>query len=44
MSLKKVSAKYSADKKKKLIIIELKKEIIKNHGREVKVVDMIKTC
>ena len=27
-SLKKVSAKYSADRKKKLITIELKKEII----------------
>ena len=35
MSSKKVSAKYSADKKKKFITIELKKEIIEKHGREI---------
>ena len=32
MSSKKVSAKHSADKKK-IIMIELKKEIIENHER-----------
>ena len=33
MSPKKVSAMYSADKKKKIITIELKKKIIENHER-----------
>ena len=40
MSPKKISAKYSADKKEKLITIELKKKIIKKHGRGVHVVDL----
>ena len=34
MSSKKVSAKHSADKKKRLIMIELKKEIIENMAQE----------
>ena len=40
MSLKKISAKHSADKKKKIILIKLKKEIIENHGKGVHVVDL----
>ena len=40
MNPKKISAKHSANKKKKIITIELKKEIIENHGREVHVVDL----
>ena len=36
----KVSAKDSANKEKKIITIELKKEIIKNHERGVHVVDL----
>ena len=39
MSSKKVSAKQSA-KKKKIITIELKKEVITNHKRGVCVVDL----
>ena len=35
MSAKKVSAKHSTDKKKRLITIVLKKEIVKNHDRGV---------
>ena len=42
MSLKKVSAKHSPDKKKKLIRIELKKEVIQKHGRGVRVVDLVR--
>ena len=41
MSPKKVSAKHRANKKKKIIMIELKKEIIKNHERGVCVVDLV---
>ena len=37
MSLKKVSAKH---RKKKIITIELKKEIIENHERGVFIVDL----
>ena len=40
MSLKKVSAKHSAKKKKKIIIIELKKEISGKNERGVPVVDL----
>ena len=39
-SLQKISAKHSATKKKKIITIKLKKEIIKNHERGVCVVDL----
>ena len=39
ISLKKVNAKYNASKKKKIITIELKKEIIKHHERGAHVVD-----
>ena len=40
MSPKKVNAEYRANKKQKLITIELKKEIIKKHGREVHVMGL----
>ena len=40
ISPKTVGAKHIANKKKKIITIALKKEIIKNHEREVCVVDL----
>ena len=40
MSLKKFNAKHRANKKKKIITIDLKKEIIINHERGVCVVDL----
>ena len=40
MSPKKVSVKYSVNKKKNIIMVELKKEIIENHERGVRVVDL----
>ena len=42
MSLEKVSAKHSANKKKKIITIELKKEIMENQQGGVCVVDLNK--
>ena len=40
MGPKKVTAKHSANKKKKIITIELKKEIIENHERGMHVVNL----
>ena len=37
---KKVSAKHSANNKKNIITIELKKEIIKNHETGERIVDL----
>lgn len=42
MGLKKVNAKDSAEKKKQMMRIELKKEIIKKHDQSVHVVDLAK--
>ena len=40
ISLKKVSKKHSANKKKKIITVELKKKISGNHERGMRVVDL----
>ena len=40
MSLKKFSTKHFANKKKKIITIELKKEIIKYYERGMSIVDL----
>ena len=42
MDLKKVSVKDSTEKKKRMMCIELKKEIIEKHDQGVRVIDLAK--